>query len=62
MFNPFEKPIEEITEDDLKKLLENEVAEGYLVEYKSTLFIRPIILSFAYPLWLVSYGDCVILE
>ena len=33
-YNPFNKPIHELTPGDLDKLIEDEVAEGYWVEYK----------------------------
>src|SRR5438876_12398434 len=36
MYNPFEKPIDQLGEGDLATLISNEVAEGYYVEYKST--------------------------
>jgi len=36
-FDPFGKPIAELQELDLERLITNQVAEGYYVEYKSTL-------------------------
>jgi len=34
MYNPFDKKIEDLTFDDLRKLIDNEVAEGFYVEFK----------------------------
>jgi hypothetical protein len=34
-YNPFDKPIGTLTADDLRLLVERQVAEGYFVEYKS---------------------------
>jgi hypothetical protein len=34
-YNPFDKPIQELAASDLDKLINDEVAEGYWVEYKS---------------------------
>lgn len=34
MFNPFDKPIDSLREEDLQALIEREVAEGLYVEYK----------------------------
>ena len=33
-YNPFNKPLRDLTSDDLNLLIENQVAEGYSVEYK----------------------------
>lgn len=58
-FNPFEKRIEELVQDDLRQLIEKEVAEGYFVEYKSDIpaaaKIAKSIASFAnsYGGWLI---------
>jgi Putative DNA-binding domain len=58
-FNPFEKRIEELVQDDLQKLIEKEVSEGYFVEYKSDIptaaKIAKSIASFAntYGGWLI---------
>lgn len=50
-YNPFDKQIGEITFDDLNLLIENEVTEGYYIEYKSdfqeTKKIAKSIASFA---------------
>lgn len=35
MFNPFNKRLDELELDDLKKLIENQVKEGFYIEYKS---------------------------
>lgn len=35
-YNPFNKKISNIQKSDLKKLIQNEVAEGWYVEYKET--------------------------
>jgi predicted HTH transcriptional regulator len=35
MYNPFDKRIEDLTFNDLKKLIDNEVTEGFYVEFKS---------------------------
>jgi len=37
-YNPFDKPIDKITSDDLEVLISNEIAEGYFVEYKGNTF------------------------
>lgn len=34
MYNPFNKNISEIEYEDLKKLIENDVSEGWVIEYK----------------------------
>jgi hypothetical protein len=34
-YNPFNKPLQELVADDLVVLINNEVAEGYWIEYKS---------------------------
>ena len=34
-YNPFNKPLDELTADDLNVLINNEVTEGYWIEYKS---------------------------
>src|SRR5688572_4904864 len=34
MFNPFDKPIDSLGEEDLQRLIAREVAEGLYVEYK----------------------------
>lgn len=34
MYNPFNKPITEIEYEDLKKLIENNISEGWCIEYK----------------------------
>lgn len=36
MYNPFNKPISEIDYGDLKKLIENNISEGWFVEYKGS--------------------------
>lgn len=36
MYNPFNKNISEIEYDDLKRLIENDTAEGWFVEYKGS--------------------------
>lgn len=36
MYNPFNKEIEEIEYEDLEKLIENNVSEGWFVEYKGS--------------------------
>ncbi len=36
MYNPFNKNISEIEYDDLKKLIENNISEGWFVEYKGS--------------------------
>lgn len=36
MYNPFNKPISEIEYEDLKKLIENNISEGWFVEYKGS--------------------------
>jgi predicted HTH transcriptional regulator len=35
MYNPFNKKIEELTFDDLHTLIDNEVTEGFYLEFKS---------------------------
>lgn len=38
-YNPFDKkPLDQLTRDDLQKLVERQVAEGYYVEYKGDTF------------------------
>jgi len=34
-YNPFDKPINDLTAKDLDVLIQKDVAEGYWVEYKS---------------------------
>ena len=36
MYNPFNKNISEIEYEDLKKLIENDVSEGWVIEYKGS--------------------------
>ena len=36
MYNPFNKNISEIEYEDLKKLIENEITEGWFIEYKGS--------------------------
>ena len=36
MYNPFNKNISEIEYDDLKKLIENDITEGWFIEYKGS--------------------------
>ena len=36
MYNPFNKNISEIEYGDLKKLIENDVSEGWVIEYKGS--------------------------
>jgi hypothetical protein len=36
-YNPFDKSISDLTSDDLQKLIEKQVSEGYYIEYKSAL-------------------------
>lgn len=61
-FNPFDKPLEALKYEDLDKLRENNVAEGYSIEYKRDVpgsepgrSIAKVIASFAntYGGWLI---------
>ena len=36
MYNPFNKPLSEIEYEDLEKLIENNISEGWFVEYKGS--------------------------
>lgn len=36
MYNPFNKTISEIEYDDLEKLIENNISEGWSIEYKGS--------------------------
>lgn len=61
MLNPFGKPIEQLEEDDLKKLIEEETAEGLYVEYKSDFptHLAKIVASFANTFggWIIIGAD-----
>jgi len=49
MINPFDKPIEQLEEADLNKLIEEEISEGLYVEYKEDFpkHLNKIVASFA---------------
>lgn len=55
-YNPFDQsPIDKLTADDLQKLIENYIAEGYYVEYKSQ-FVRNEKIGWSIASFANSYG------
>lgn len=56
MYNPFNKKINELVFDDLKKLIENEVKEGYYVEFKSDFQTRPAKIAKSIASFANTYG------
>ena len=56
IYNPFDKlPGDTLTAEELQKLVENNVAEGYYVEYKS-LFVRNEKIGWSISSFANSYG------
>lgn len=39
MYNPFNKVISEIKYEDLKSLIENNISEGWFIEYKRSFLL-----------------------